>query len=223
MPVQKCSRAGRPGYKWGQSGKCYVGPGAKAKASRQGAAVRASGWMENALAGRVDPLRADPTRTKMLRDQFCRDMRKRLAELKRRIVDLVVHENAFDLGSVRNARFAFKSSTEKLEAYNAWFKEQYGDLMTNDSDRYWERYIAEGYEKGAGRAFSDVYQQRRAESYGSAEKMAHYAGTKEEFLRSSFGAAESVEKIKLLASRTLTDLKGVGEAMAAKMSRTLVD
>jgi len=44
MPVQRCQKNGRRGYKWGQSGKCYVGQGAKAKAERQGRAIRASGY-----------------------------------------------------------------------------------------------------------------------------------------------------------------------------------
>ena len=41
--------AGRPGcYQWGNSGKIYCGPGAKAKADRQGRAVHATGWTEKA-------------------------------------------------------------------------------------------------------------------------------------------------------------------------------
>ena len=54
MPVQKCMANGRPGFKWGKSGKCYTyTPGndksrdqAKQKAEHQGRAVRASGWTE---------------------------------------------------------------------------------------------------------------------------------------------------------------------------------
>ena len=44
MPVQRCQKNGRSGYKWGQSGTCYVGRGAKARAERQGRAIRASGY-----------------------------------------------------------------------------------------------------------------------------------------------------------------------------------
>jgi hypothetical protein len=52
MPVQPCSEDGKPGYKWGDVGKCYVyTPGnddsrdrAKARAERQGRAARASGY-----------------------------------------------------------------------------------------------------------------------------------------------------------------------------------
>jgi len=40
MPVRKV----KGGYKWGKSGKLYKGKGAKAKAARQGRAIKASGW-----------------------------------------------------------------------------------------------------------------------------------------------------------------------------------
>ena len=40
MPVRKV----KGGYKWGKSGKTYYGKGAKAKAKKQGRAIRASGW-----------------------------------------------------------------------------------------------------------------------------------------------------------------------------------
>lgn len=48
MPVYKVqtTRGGKPvsGYKWGSSGKIYTGPGARAKAERQGRAAYASGY-----------------------------------------------------------------------------------------------------------------------------------------------------------------------------------
>lgn len=39
MPVHK---AGRSGYQYGKQGKVYRGPGAKARATAQGRAIRAS-------------------------------------------------------------------------------------------------------------------------------------------------------------------------------------
>lgn len=54
MPVIKCSENGRPGWKWGSSGKCYTyTPGnaesskqAHAKVVKQGQAARAAGYRE---------------------------------------------------------------------------------------------------------------------------------------------------------------------------------
>jgi len=42
MPVQKCSKDGKSGFKYGKSGKCYTGKGAKKKAIKQGLAVAQS-------------------------------------------------------------------------------------------------------------------------------------------------------------------------------------
>jgi len=42
MPVKKCTKKGKSGFKWGDSGTCYTGGDAKAKAERQGRAIQAS-------------------------------------------------------------------------------------------------------------------------------------------------------------------------------------
>jgi len=42
MPVKKCKSGGKSGRKYGSSGKCYTGKGAKKKAGRQGKAIKAS-------------------------------------------------------------------------------------------------------------------------------------------------------------------------------------
>ena len=41
MPVQRCTKNNKSGYKWGKSGKCYTSNGKK-KAARQGRAIKAS-------------------------------------------------------------------------------------------------------------------------------------------------------------------------------------
>ena len=50
MPVMPCRKQGKPGYKWGKSGKCYTYTSgdkksrdrAKAKAVKQGRAIEAN-------------------------------------------------------------------------------------------------------------------------------------------------------------------------------------
>jgi hypothetical protein len=44
MPVHKATKNGKSGYQWGQHGKIYTGPGAQAKAAKQGAAAHAAGY-----------------------------------------------------------------------------------------------------------------------------------------------------------------------------------
>lgn len=42
MPIQGCSDKGKSGKKYGQSGKCYTGENALAKAKTQARAIKAS-------------------------------------------------------------------------------------------------------------------------------------------------------------------------------------
>lgn len=42
MPTKKCKANGKSGTKYGDSGKCYTGKGATAKAKRQGRAIEAN-------------------------------------------------------------------------------------------------------------------------------------------------------------------------------------
>lgn len=42
MPVKSCTSNGKKGYKYGDSGKCYTGPDAKAKAKKQGVPIEIS-------------------------------------------------------------------------------------------------------------------------------------------------------------------------------------
>lgn len=44
MPVKSCQRKGKSGHKWGDKGKCYTGTGSRAKAAKQGRAIKASGY-----------------------------------------------------------------------------------------------------------------------------------------------------------------------------------
>ena len=44
MPIKSCKSGGKTGKKWGNSGKCYTGKNAKAKAQRQARAAYANGY-----------------------------------------------------------------------------------------------------------------------------------------------------------------------------------
>lgn len=44
MPIKKCKSGLMSGYKWGNSGKCYTGKGAKKKAGKQARAAYANGY-----------------------------------------------------------------------------------------------------------------------------------------------------------------------------------
>jgi hypothetical protein len=48
MPVKPCIKNGKRGFKWGDQGKCYTGPGSKVKAAKQGIAAVANGYQISA-------------------------------------------------------------------------------------------------------------------------------------------------------------------------------
>lgn len=40
MPLQRCTVNDKKGWRWGESGKCYLGPGGRRKALRQMRAIK---------------------------------------------------------------------------------------------------------------------------------------------------------------------------------------
>ncbi len=187
---------------------------------------------------RKNPLGVDPTRTITLRKQFIREFNRHFNWLKSQIILLVESEDAFGLKrrsrqpsfnekGVLNQRFAFASSAEQVQAFERWLEEQIdtGVIVTPNSpaDGYWRKYVDRAYKKGAGRAFDDVRKPYARGLAATGEVSDFFEGTKFEFLQSTFGQPVSIEKVKLLAGRVFTDLKGVTTAMSTQMSRTLVD
>lgn len=172
-----------------------------------------------------NPLKADPTRSVTLRRIFVADFWKRFEALKGKVLRLIVEEDAFGIKQTRNEsdgptanarRWEFRSDPEKVKAFGRWLEgEIQGDIITvtdaKRADAYWTKYVEQGYRKGQGRAFDDT---RHA---------AGLTGTKDDFLRSSFGRPVAVNKVKLLAGRVFTDLRGVTSAMETQMTRILAD
>lgn len=184
------------------------------------------------------PLQADPTRTATLRRQFLLEVRRRHARVRRKVVDLVLGEDVFGLkarshnpyvGNVLtlNQRWRFLTDAQKVQQFQQWIQQQLqleiiGVAAQEIENAYWRKYVEEGYRKGAGRAFDDTRRAAKvvADTQGVSD---FYAGTKDEFLRSAFGRPVAIEKVKLLAGRVFTDLKGVTEQTATQMARVLAD
>ncbi len=239
MPLQRCTVDGVRGYRYGTAGKCYTGPKALQRAQAQAQAIRTSGYAtanvkRRSPLARTKLLAKDPSRTKTLRRQFEQDLMRHFNRLRRSIIELVLTEDAFgliapthnDLTTNAPGRWRFRSTSLQVKAFEFWLKAQVakGILKQPEKQAYWERYIEEGYKKGTGRAFDDSRAGAKAAmDTADKKKLAFYEGSKGEFLRSSFAQPTTIEKVKLLAGRTFTDLKGVTEAMSTVMSRTLVD
>lgn len=78
MPLKRCSRDGRRGWKWGDAGKCYIGPGARSRALRQGRAIEASKFGKATIA---EEQRLDGLRMIALLDRADARMRRRFLQL----------------------------------------------------------------------------------------------------------------------------------------------
>jgi hypothetical protein len=49
MPIKLCTNNGKQGKQWGDSGKCYTGKNANAKATKQAAAAFVNGYKEKGV------------------------------------------------------------------------------------------------------------------------------------------------------------------------------
>lgn len=156
----------------------------------------------------------DPTRTSSLRAAFSRQLRKSFRRLKGRIVKYLVVDNELALNATPT-QMRFATSPEKLKAFQTWIKQELKDELLSD-EQAWARYIQQGFLRGSGRAFDDAKSAKRAAGAKQSE-------ARGEFLRDTFGRAETREKAQLLASRSFTDLENVTEDMATKMGRVLTD
>ncbi len=124
------------------------------------------------------------------------------------------------LNPVTTNRFKFHTTPQKVLEFQRWLRENADKYLLGTSDReLWESFAEAGFKKGSGRAFDDVNKRRR---WGPGQGD-FYQGSREHFLRSSFGRPETVEKLQLLSSRSFTDLRNVTDDMSARMSRTLMD
>jgi hypothetical protein len=132
------------------------------------------------------------------------------------------------MGISVNEAFSFQTSPEKAESFRRWLaktveEQMFGSLEEQIRDAWWRGYIEEGYKQGAGRAFDDT-KKPYAKGYAQDESTRDfYRGSKEEFLRSAFGHQVSVDKVKLLAGRVYTDIKGVTDTASTKLQRYLTD
>ncbi len=184
----------------------------------------------------VNPLRIDPTRTITLRRRLGEEFKRRFARLKMALYKLVVEDDAFGLKEeshdpwnlasnlasfTANTRWKFSDDPDKVASFKVWLKTQVEVQLLSQSDKeLWQRYVEQGFAKGAGRSFDDVKARHPA---AMAETLDFTGGRREQFLRDAFGQPVAIEKVKLLAGRLYDDLDGVTKQMSTVMARTLTD
>jgi SPP1 gp7 family putative phage head morphogenesis protein len=183
---------------------------------------------------RPNPLRMDPTRTTTLRRMFSARVKKGFKRLIAAIKKLIVEEDALgkrqrqplilNVYMTNNVgRWEFRTDPEKVKLFRDWLKKEINQNVTGTTEeQLWNKYITDGFRKGAGRAFNDTRKAQKSSAI-TDEASAYYSGQKDQFLSSAFGQPVAKEKVELLVGRAFTELEGVTDSMATSMTRTLAD
>jgi 8-oxo-dGTP pyrophosphatase MutT (NUDIX family) len=136
-----------------------------------------------------------------------------------RLRDLGVLEAAHALRHkvVHNQQFSFQSDPDKMRAFESWLRGRLEGVKGLRQKQLWEEYIAQGFHNGATRSYEDVVRTKPAPDVREA------LGAKNQFLFSTKNSQETVDRVKLLAQRTYTDLVGVTDRTAVRLQRRLSD
>lgn len=172
--------------------------------------------------------RSDPTRTTMLRRQFAAEMRRRFAAISRAIREIVIDLDVFGLEpgqpfifNVERQEWRFQTDEQKTRSFRRWLQSQVDqNLLTTDATgRPWTgTFVESAYRRGTVRAFTDARREALAE-----DQPGFIEGSRAEFLRSAFTQPERLSKIRLLATRSFEELRGVTAAMSQQLNRVLSD
>lgn len=160
-------------------------------------------------------------------------MRVRFERLKKAIVQLIDTDDALGLRDISHdpfkanaekGRWKFQTTAQQADSFQQWLAAKMElDILSDPEDTtddWWNKYIEHGYQKGVARAFDDTKKPALA---SGAEQEAFYAGGKKQFLSDAFNHPVAIEKVKLLAGRVYTELKGVTDAMSQQLGRELTD
>jgi len=124
-----------------------------------------------------------------------------------------------------NTRWRFETDAAKVEGYQTWLKGQVDagilEVSPDNLQTPWmEKYIKSSYKKGAMRAYTDTH---AAGIAAAAPDFAFMEGGKAGFLKMAFDSPTAEGKMKLLSTRSFSQLKGVTAQMDQEMSRILAD
>ena len=169
---------------------------------------------------RPNPLKIDRTRTRTKQNAMAMMLRGRWNALATDISNLIDGQDIFGLRIIENSAWRFNTKDEQVQQFMKWVESQMaGYFPPNvDQDAMLQQYVNETYAHGMSRAFDAV--KKDAKLLAVPE---FYAGTRAQFLQDSFFRPASLEIVKSLAGRVLTELQGVNSQMAVQMQRTLTD
>lgn len=165
-------------------------------------------------------LNVDPTRTVALRNKLTRAIERKLRELKKELYKFLVDQNGLGL-TVNASPYDFPNDLARIEAYKKWLKEmiEKGLLSTDVEGKPWlADFIESSYKQAVVRSFEEVKAAKAAQN-----PIPVNPSPLSPFYSQVFAAPIEQVRVQLLFVRAFDQLKGVTEAMAAGMSRTLAD
>lgn len=194
----------------------------------------------------------DPSRTKTERQQFMREMKRRLRALMKEIMRFLVIED--ELGLTERKPFVLKLlasssktgkllSEKKIRELAEYIKKnyrRYAFMTTPQKLTQFQEWLQQQVDAGLlqvdanGKPWTAKYVESswrkgmfRSYTDVRKEKLTAqpewYRGTKEQWLRSAFMQPEMMSKVQLLAMRSFNDMKGLTSTMSSQMSRILAD
>jgi len=178
--------------------------------------------------------RYDPTRTTSLRNAFAAQLRKRFREVQGAINKAIVTNDCFGLTQSEGTRittlqlsppapgaFAFTRSSDKVEAFMQWLREQIDKGLLEvrtipqigmAAEEPWTNlYIQDSYKRGVIRARYEL------DKAGFDVPTMDYTGG----INASMSTPFHTDRVGLLYTRVFEDLKGITNAMAQQISRVL--
>jgi SPP1 gp7 family putative phage head morphogenesis protein len=140
------------------------------------------------------------------------------------LYNLVAVEDAFGLAKITtNTRWKFATAADKMKAFDTWLDGQIkAGVLSEDGNggntATGAKYIRSAYRTGIVNTFRKI---RKQEQKGKMTPVTGYAGSEDQFLKDTFDASESVQKMQLLGTRVYSALKDVSSTMDAKITRIL--
>lgn len=173
-------------------------------------------------------LRIDPTKTTLLRKQFAKDMKKRFVSLSKAVTELFVKNDVlgykittFLKVNAENGIWKFLTDEEKLNEFKKWLQAKIDSgVLTKDGytgEAWLAQYLNKAYEKGAAKSFKELHKADAGKGFFIGQ------GNADTFVKDFMRSPVSVKRLKLIYTRSFSELKGVSDTMSQQMSRVLAN
>ncbi len=183
---------------------------------------------------RLNPLRLDPTRSITARLFFSRGLTNLFSQLRGAITSLIVKNDTLglrnDLPSIQihdtttNKKWKYLSQADAVDEFDKWVKDKIKQTILSPAQaNKWTNFIQKGFNKGAARAFDNTSKARKQVAKDSLRGVGFTEGRREQFIRQTLSKPTTINKLKLLQQRALSDVKGMADDLLTKAKRTLTD